>query len=500
MKFVIVGGGTAGWISAAFIKKEHNDSEVVVIESDKIPIIGAGEGSTGSFPWLLQMKGWESNGKSINEIDFLKKTKGLLKHGIKFVNWKGDGSYIYSPVNSTPTHKAPIDSVFFASILKNNRSDISSIHTRIMEDGYTVWGKDKTNNLMTGASYGYHFDGVEVGKFFKEWCLKKDVKLINSEVNELNFDENEFLKSVKLSNEQIVDSDIWIDCTGLSRILVSKTKNKWISYKKNLITNSAIPFTDNITSRVVRMETLSETMNSGWMWKIPLQHRYGCGYVTCDEFQSFDKSVEELEKKLKQPIQPIKNIKFEAGRYEKIWYKNIISNGLASHFLEPLQASSIHLSIMTITNLLLFYLKTEESILSVDNINRFNKMMATTIDDYRDLIQLHYLAGREDTPFWKFVKNELEITDKNKEILEISKHRCLQWFDFETVHGTPGWAVYSHILDMVGVFDKKRIEEELNRYGVLNDGLEWLTKQKNDYTRLKTYLLSAEEFYKWIKI
>ena len=500
MKFVIVGGGTAGWISAAFIKKEHNDSEVVVIESDKIPIIGAGEGSTGSFPWLLQIKGWEGIGKPFNEIEFLKKTKGLLKLGIKLVNWKGDGSYIYSPLNSTPTHKSAIDSVFLASMLKYNRTDLSSIHTRLMEDSYTIWGKDRTNRLMTGASYGYHFDGHEVGKFFKEWCIKKGVQLINAEISDLSFDENEYLKSALLTNGSTVDGDVWVDCSGFARVLMGKTKNKWISYKDNLIVNSAIPFSDNISSRIVKMETVAETMDAGWMWKIPLQQRHGCGYVNCDAFQSFDKSVEEIEKKLKHPIEPIRNIKFEAGRYEKVWYKNIIANGLASHFLEPLQASSIHISIMIITNLIYFYLKGNDSVFSQANKDGFNKLMGATIDDYRDLIQLHYIAGREDTPFWKFVKNEMVISDKNKAILEISRHRSLQWFDFEVIHGTPGWAVYSHILDMAGLFNKKIVEEELIRYGRMNDGMDWLVKQKEDYARLKPNLMSAEEFYKWIKI
>ena len=168
MKIVIVGGGTAGWISAAFILKETMGYDVTIVESDTIPIIGAGEGSTGSLAWLLQQPGWEENGKAFNEIDFLRKTKGTLKMGIRFQNWKGDGSHIYSPLNSTPTHKVPIDSTFFASILKNGRSDASSVHYKLMEDNHSVWGKDKTNKLMTGGSYAFHFDGHAVYHYNKD--------------------------------------------------------------------------------------------------------------------------------------------------------------------------------------------------------------------------------------------------------------------------------------------------------------------------------------------
>jgi tryptophan halogenase len=501
MKIVIVGGGTAGWISAAFILKETIGYEVTVVESNTIPIIGAGEGSTGSLPWLLQQPGWEENGKAFNEMDFLRKTKGTLKMGIRFQNWKGDGSHIYSPLNSTPTHKVPIDSTFFASILKNGRSDASSVHYKLMEDSHTVWGKDKTNKLMTGGSYAFHFDGHSVGNYFKEYCIKKGVKIIHSEIDDLKFDENEYLKSALLQNGQTIEGDLWFDCTGFARVLMSKTKNKWISFKENLPANSAIPFSDTISSRTYKPFTEANAMDAGWMWKIPLQQRLGCGYVSCDDFQSFDKSVEEIEKTVGHKIEPIKHIKFEAGRYEGIWYKNIIANGLASHFLEPLQATSIHMSIFTITNLVWFFLKSPESVYSTGCRDSFNRMTNIMIDDYRDMIQMHYLSGRNDTPFWKSIKNEIVVTDKNKELFDIAKHRCLGMLDFDSRHGTAGWPVWSHILDMAGMFDNKTmIETELRRYGRYQQGLDWLQRQSADYKRLKPELMSAEEFFKYIKI
>jgi len=395
MKIVIVGGGTAGWIAAAMLLKYSVDSDVTVIESSKQGIIGAGEGSTGTLPWFIRDK-WPDN--SINEIEFLRKTKGTLKLGIKLQNWKGDGSYIYSPFHGSPTDTQSIDTTFYGSIIKYNRGDYSSLHSWLMDDKMTTYRKDFNGRYIPAfTNHSYHFDGVEVGKFFKEWCTKRGVKHIDSEVVDLTFDEREYLQSVKLENGQIIESNFWFDCSGFNRVLMSKTKNKWISYKDYLPTNTAIPFSTEVNSKTVKFETLAHALDAGWMWKIPLQHRNGCGYVFCDGFTNENKAVDEVQKLLGHHIDPIKTIKFEAGRYDKIWYNNIVALGLSSHFLEPLQATSIHIMIVSAANLIFHYLKGE--VPYYEDREKYNKMCRFMIDDYTDLLQMHYLTGRQDTPF-----------------------------------------------------------------------------------------------------
>ena len=401
MKIVIVGGGTAGWISAAMLLKHTGQKDIVVIDSSKIGIIGAGEGSTGTLPWLINEK-WPDN--SINEIDFLRKTKGTLKLGINLKNWKGDGTQIYSPFHGSPTHEQAVDTAFFGSMLKNNRSDYSSIHSLLLEDKLTTFRKNNGRISQGLANHSYHFDGVEVGKFFKEWCMSRGVKCINSEVDDLKFNEKEYLESIKLSNGQLIESDLWFDCSGFARVLMSKTKNKWISYDEHLPCNSAIPFSMDIHSKIVKFETEANTLDAGWMWKIPLQQRHGCGYVYCDGFQTYEKSISELENKLRMEIEPIKHIKFNSGRYENPWYNNILAIGLSQNFLEPLQATSIHTSITSLSSFIFTCLKGDILNYEVDGYE-YNKSIGIIIDDYKDFIQMHYLAGREDTPFWKFIKN-----------------------------------------------------------------------------------------------
>jgi tryptophan halogenase len=498
MKIVIVGGGTAGWVTAAMIYKYRTDIDVTVVESSKLPIIGAGEGSADSLTWLIN-EPWPND--VVNELDFLRKTKATPKLAINLKNWKGDGSSIYSPISPSATASLPIDKLFLASILKYGKSDKASFNSWILDDNLSTFDKKYKKISPQIANHSYHFDGALVGQYFKDVCLKFGVTIIDSEVEDLIFDSNEFLKELKLTNGQTLESDLWIDSTGFSRALMSKTKNKWISFKDELPVNSAIPFSTNITSFNVKYETTAETLNCGWLWKIPLQERYGCGYVYCDEFQSYDKSISELRTKLRQDIEPIKHIKFDCGRYENTWYKNIVSVGLSSHFLEPLQATSIHIAIFTATNLILHSLKDVETIFNNSNVNGFNNRVNVVIDDYKDLLQMHYLSGREDTSFWKFVKNEIKISDANRNRIDISKYRLLNNLDVSTEHGTAGWNVWSHIFDNAGLFDKDMIRKELSRLKKLNDGDTQLKNMSSYYVnKLKFELATAREMFKYLKL
>jgi tryptophan halogenase len=494
MKIVIVGGGTAGWIAAAMFVKYTNGNDITVIESTKIGIIGAGEGATGSLPWLINEK-WPDN--SINEIDFLRKTKGTIKMGIRLNNWKGDGSYIYSPFHGSPTDKQSIDTAFLGSILKFDRGDFSSMHSLMLEDSVTTFRYEGARITQGFRNHSYHFDGVEVGKFFKEWCTKRGVVHIDSEVVETSFDEKEFLKSIRLKNEQTLTADYFIDCSGFSRVLMGKTQNKWISYKEHLPCNTAIPFSLPISSKNVKFETVAQALNSGWMWKIPLQHRPGCGYVFCDGFQNEEQSIKELENHLYETVEPIKTIKFDPGRWDKVWYNNIVAIGLSQNFLEPLQATSIHTSIVSMATLIFHYLKPE---INDKDVNEYNKLISLMIDDYKDFIQMHYLTGREDTPFWKFITNELKISDKNLYLKEVSKNRLITAFDIQQTHGSAGYPLWCHILHNSGCFNKDIVIKELNYYKKYDDSLNDINQLVKEFKQVKPGLVTTQDFFKYLKL
>jgi tryptophan halogenase len=496
MKIVIVGGGTAGWITAAMWIKETIGHDITVVESSKIGIIGAGEGSTGSMPWFIRDK-WPDN--IVNEIDFLKKTKATLKMAIRMKNWKGDGTSYYSPFHGSPTDGHPIDTAMLGSILKYGRSDYASLHSWMLDDGLTTFRKVNGRIVQGLENHSYHFDGVEVGKYFKDICVKRGVKVIDSVVDDLTFDDTEFLKSAKLANGETIEADMWFDCSGFAKVLMGKTKNKWISYKNHLPSNSAITFSDDISSKTVRFETLSETMNAGWMWKIPLQQRHGCGYVYCDEYQTYEESLAEIEAKVGKKITPLNHIKFEAGKYDKIWYKNIACIGLSGHFLEPLQATSIHISIMTASVIVYHCLKNKESLRSEYNRDSLNRLCDNMIEDSKDFIQMHYFAGRQDTPFWKFMNNGVEIAEKNKKYIDISQTRSLGLFDFAQTHGSPGYPLWCHIIDAAGLYKKDIIESELISLNRMNEAQDELKRMMKHYDKIKKELVPTEEMFKYLK-
>jgi hypothetical protein len=495
MKVVIVGGGTAGWITAAMIVKYTKDYDITVIESSKIGIIGAGEGSTGTLPWFIRDM-WPDN--SINEIDFLRKTKGTIKLGINLVNWKGDGTQIYSPFHGSPTDTQSIDTAFYGAILKYNRGDMASMHSWMLKNKLTTFKKEGTRIVQGFQNHSYHFDGVEVGKFFKEWCTKRGVKHIDSEVLDVSFDEREYLQSVSLSNGQKIESNFWFDCSGFARVLMGKTRNKWISYKEHLPCNTAIPFSTDVSSKTVKFETEAYARDNGWTWKIPLQHRHGCGYVFCDGFTTEDKAIQELEKKLGHKVEPIKTIKFEPGRYEKMWYNNIAAIGLSSHFLEPLQATSIHISIVSAANLMFHYLKSE--VPYFEDRDKFNNLVGDMIDDYKDFIQMHYLTGRQDTPFWKFITNELKVSDKNQYLKNLSRFRTITAFDILQSHGSAGYPLWCHILDNSGCYERDIIKSELEHFGKYDESLAEINKFEKQFNRIKEQLVTNEELFKYLKI
>jgi tryptophan halogenase len=498
MKIVVVGGGTAGWITAAFFLKHLPNYDVTVIDSSKIGIIGAGEGSTGALPLFVKAEPWRNN--MVTELDFLRKTKATLKLGIRMENWRGDGTSMYSPFAPSMTINHVHDNLLLHYIKTQGRGDLASIHSLLLENNQTTFRKVNGRIVSGFDNHSYHFDGVEVGKYFKTLCTKNGTTAIDSEVEDLKFDENGYLSSLSLKNGQTVSGDLFFDCTGFARVLMNKMQNRWVSYNEYLPVNSAIPFSTDVNSKTVRFETLSKTMDAGWMWKIPLQYRHGCGYVFCDGFQSFEKSKIELEKMLGHEVIPNREIKFESGRYENFCQKNVVAIGLSSHFLEPLQATSIHITIYSLKFLLQHFLLNKQSIKDEASINKFNSIMRYMVDDARDFIQLHYTCGRNDTPFWKFISNELKLTDQVKYLQEISKYRLPNLQDVNNDYGTPGWALWSHMLDMAGLFKKEFIEQQFKDYNSYADTENAVKEYKRLYDKVKNEVVSTEEFFKYLKI
>lgn len=499
MKIVIVGGGTAGWLSALYCaiynqNKNKEQNEIIVIESSKIPIIGAGEGSTGLLADVIDNK-FKKLG--LNEYDFLTQTEATTKLGIRFKDWGSIGNEFLSPLDASDTRLSSTDFNLLAFLLYDKATNASE-SGYLMDKEYSPYLLNKRDHI---GIHSYHFDAHKVGQYFKKVAMESGVKCIDTEIESINKNINGELESVNTTIGKI-DADFWIDCSGFAKVLIEPMGAKWISYSEYLPTNTALPYVHQFEKNEnVLAETLAWAQPNGWMWQIPNQKRYGCGYVYSDRFTNQDNALEELEKITGRKINPIRNIKFDAGRCDKFWIKNVAAIGLSASFLEPLQATSIHTTIVQLDLLLNTNLnfRSKDDIVYNSHIEIYNNAIATLSDDFRDLIQIHYVNDREDSKFWKYCKYEMPKTEKVKQILDLCKHRSPSSLDFKMYHGVANWGVWCWTLIGLGHITKniakKIIEASDNEELSIN-----LIKRLNDRNKTTSYtLMKNKDFIKTLQ-
>lgn len=505
MKIVIVGGGTSGWMAAALIAKTNkilqNDGlppahSVIVIDSSDIPIIGAGEGSTGLMADVIAIK---LKDLGVTENEFLYETESTLKTGIHFKDWNGIGTDYLSPIGPTQTHQYNIDLDFLAFTSLGNYYD-SSPSGYMMANNLSSFSKGRAK---TNGQHSYHFDAHKVGKYLKKVSMKNGVSHIDSEIIKLNRNfETGDLDSVTLKDGITkVEADMWIDCSGFSRVLIKPMGGGWNTYSEYLPVNNAMPYIQQFEKgEDIKLQTLAWAQKNGWVWKIPTQERYGAGYVYCDYFTTQDKALEELRNSLGYDVDPLRNIKFECGRLDKFWVNNVIATGLAGSFLEPLQATSIHTTIVQLDLFLHHHLyPTKEQTLLTESRKRYNKFIGKMVDDFRDLIQIHYMTKRDDSEFWKFCKNSLTKTDTTKYVLEMCRYKSPSMLDFEMYHGAAGWGVWAWTLAGLGLITKETATETLRNFSLLKQAGQSFNSISNRNRMQSISLMNNTEFMKAVK-
>jgi tryptophan halogenase len=452
MKIVIVGGGTAGWLAAYYILKSQPQHKITVIESSADGAIGVGEGSTHILGSII-------NGTSadfcIDIKDFIIKTDATFKQGTKHVNWTKTPSTYHNPLDLNFARDPKLNDYLALQLLSEGPIHAISELGMFIEEKKSVVKKDESGVFPT-EGFSYHFDGHKIGRYFKREVLKMGGEAIDSRVENV-FQDVHGIVSLRLHNKQYIEGDFFIDCSGFSRTLIDKLNTGWKSYKDHLLLNSALPFYLPYSYEIpIRPQpvTTAHALSAGWAWQIPTLERYGSGYVFCDEFMTFEQAELEAIQYFKYDITPIKQIKFEPGRHTTPWSKNCIALGLASAFIEPLEATSIHASTIQLTKFVENLKMTKEETCDSAVIDRYNKEVGAMYDDIRDFIILHYLGGKEDTPFWKHIANTDISTDFVKHVLEISKHRLLTEQDVPNPENSIGHQAWNQILSGLGFISK----------------------------------------------
>jgi len=400
-QIVVVGGGTAGWLTALYIKKLLPTRNITLIESEEVGILGAGEGTTPNIIDFL-------TSIDIPYQDVLRETGGTLKTAIKFENWSGDGSYYYHPFLVT---NPKLSECFYGPSYLNSHGSFLShgmIANNITMGNTTAYAKyceEKKSpffmneNVITNVgTFALHFDARKLADYLKSVAISRGIIRIEGKVNDILTD-NDIITGIKLENGLVVDADFVFDCSGFNRLIIGKKYNSpWKSYKEFLPVDTAMAFFLPSEERIDPYTT-ALAMKYGWLWHIPLQHRAGCGYIFDSTLISEKQAQEEVENMLGIGINVVKTFKFNPGCYEKTLVKNCIAIGVSSGFTEPLEATSIMLSIKSLEVF-------KNCMLSLDTlddqtIDHYNTHIFSLNNHIMEFLYAHYVTARDDTEFWR---------------------------------------------------------------------------------------------------
>ena len=495
MKIVIVGGGTAGWLAALQITKIHKGlHQVTVIESSAIGIIGAGESSTGVLRGIINNEVWDYG---CNEFDFMKYAKATPKLAILHKNWRGDGTEYLAPID-TATDEIDVGTnlLLNAYVAADIPMQMASINGRLEAAGLSSFYKDE-DQIGSINRHAYNFDARLAAKYLERIC-GETVKKIDARVLDIKFKENGFVHSVQLDNDQTIEADFFIDASGFARLFPNAMGIRWIDYPE-LTLDSAMPFILPYPEDYkLRLVATSWAQKNGWLWQIPKGDDLGNGYAFDSRFTDNEGAQQEIETLLGHEIQPIKFIKYQPGKLESVWNKNVLSIGLSSSFLEPLEATSIHGTIIQLNLFLFTFLK--ESIdrtINESNIKSYNRSVSKMLDDFKTFILIHYCNGRSDSDFWKNANSLVQRDDRIQEIVDIAKTRLLNKSDMECSFGYAGAELYNWIICGLKIFDQSTAAKEikiLQRKRKATDQEQWLANGFADYQ-----WISNEEIFKIIK-
>jgi tryptophan halogenase len=449
MRIVIVGGGTAGWLAAFYIcKSQPGKHSLTVIESSKIGIIGAGEGSTGSMIDLLEGKFFDY---VVDIKDFMNKTDATCKMGIRHQNWSQEIQDYFAPLDVSPTGFSLDDYIFKYGLYKHGNDKIHLCSKIGIE-----------YDLKKYSPYALHFDGHKVGNYFKMLCVSDGATCIDAEVADINI-QNGSIESIVTTDQEKVEGDFFIDCTGFSRVLMKKMAVEWESYSEILSVNMAMPFILKYDQdEKILPETKATALSSGWMWNIPLTTRRGCGYVFDNRYISKEEAKLEVENYLGKEIIPIKWISFDSGHSKEFWKGNVLCLGLASSFVEPLEATSIHNTIVQTAMFVDEFLEeTKESTLKDINQKTYNERIKFLNQLTIDFISLHYQGGREDTPFWADIKKKNKCTSYAKKIINLTEDRISGMVIHEGMYGSFSLPLANWNLAGMGIIKQKNAFRDL---------------------------------------
>ncbi|WP_096086350.1 tryptophan halogenase family protein [Agaribacterium haliotis] len=401
-RLLIVGGGTAGWMAAALLKKVLGAQvELSLLESEQIAPVGVGEATIPQIQHVNQVLGFD-------EAEFLRETKASLKLAIKFENWKKPGSAYFHSFGAAGQSRAFCQ---FHHYLSRARAEgICRDSVWDYDLNYLVASQNKFAKLAANAQglqlpYAYHFDASLYARYLRKIAERDGVCRIEGLFVDAERDaDSGRLKAVILEDGRRLEADMFIDCSGFRALLMQKVLNTgYQSWKHWLPCDRALAVPSRRLEKTLPY-TRAIAHGAGWQWRIPLQHRNGNGLVFSSHYYSQDQARQLLLNNIDSELEAEPRLlSFEPGRCLKQWHKNVVAVGLSSGFIEPLESTSIHLIQSAIVRLLKFFPFQEIEQSAVDEYNRLSKL---EYEQIRDFIILHYHVNqRDDSQFWKDLRH-----------------------------------------------------------------------------------------------
>lgn len=408
-QIVIVGGGSAGWMTAAALSRmlPSNTIQISLVESEEIGTVGVGEATIPDIINFNTMLG-------IPEAEFLKATNGTFKLGIKFVNWGRQGEEYFHPFGPHGVDMNGID--FHQFWLRYKRDNPSStiedfsLSATAAKSGKFAMPDPDPRSVLSRLRYAYHFDATAYAHFLRNYAEQRGVRRIEGRVVDVQQDpETGNISEIHLQDGASVAGELFIDCTGFRGLLIDKALGvPFRDWSHWLPCDTAQAIACELTQDILPY-TISTAKKAGWQWRIPTQHRTGNGHIYSSSLMTDDEAIESLLEDLDGPaIGAPRKIRFRTGHRSKLWEKNCVAIGLSGGFLEPLESTSLFLIQEGISKFIALFPTADMAPVVRDE---YNRQLVKKFEQVRDFIIFHYKATeRDDSPFWNYTRN-MELPD-----------------------------------------------------------------------------------------
>ena len=409
-KVVILGGGTAGWMTAAILSKSLTKLDITLIESEQIGTIGVGEATIPSLHFFNDMLG-------INSSEFSKQTSGTFKLGIQFEGWHKKNEKYFHAFGTTGTGMWAAD--FHEYWKRGIELGIAKPFSHYNFEAQAA-KSNKFAHQQGELNFAYHLDASLYSTLLQKEAVKHGVTRVEGIVDHVNTcPESGHITQLTLDNKQTVCGDLFIDCSGFTGLLINKTLHTpFVDWSHWLPMDRAIAVQTELQQTPVPY-TRSIAHTSGWQWRIPLQHRMGNGIVYSSKYMSDDDAMRLLLNSVEgDTLTTPRKIQFKTGYRQQLWNKNCIAIGLAGGFIEPLESTAIHIMQQGIMQLIKHF--PSNGINEID-VTQYNDYMSRDYAEIRDFIILHYCqTERKDSEFWEFCQN-MDIPASLKQRMDMFK-------------------------------------------------------------------------------